>query len=356
MPSSGSFSASAAVLLGMACVAFPLQARLQSSWAADGGPDATRVVEVPADPSVRTLETVVVSGAQPGPGVWKLRNATGHELWILGSVNPLPKRMEWHSAEVERFLARAEEVIWPPSLSVGANAGFFGTLALLPKAMAARNNPGGQRLVDVLPANDYARWQALKQRYLGRDRGVEKRRPMFAAMTLYEAALDRAGLATGGVISPVVDRATRGRKVRVTKPRYTIRLADPKAALAQFRDAGMDDRACLDKTMRRLETDLDNMVSRANAWATGDLDALRALPYDDHAASCIEAAMESAALRERGGAGFKAEMRRAWLEAAESGLRSNQVTFAVLPMRELLSDDGYLSRLQARGYQVQAPE
>src|SRR5690606_41509216 len=50
-----------------------------------------------AGPSIVDHETVVVSGALPGPGPWKVRR-TGPTLSVLATVSPLPRRMEWESA------------------------------------------------------------------------------------------------------------------------------------------------------------------------------------------------------------------------------------------------------------------
>jgi hypothetical protein len=44
-----------------------------------------------------------------------------------------------------------------------------------------------------------------------------------------------------------------------------------------------------------------------------------------------------------------------WLEQAQSALARNEVTFAVLPMSQLLRADGYIAKLQARGYDVTTP-
>jgi hypothetical protein len=43
------------------------------------------------------------------------------------------------------------------------------------------------------------------------------------------------------------------------------------------------------------------------------------------------------------------------MAAAEAALRDNASTFALLPISELLKPDGYLAKLQARGYEVEAP-
>src|SRR5690606_7247298 len=53
------------------------------------------------------LEALVVSGAQPGPGMWKVRKGE-HVMHILGTVSPLPRRMEWASDEVEAVIARSQ--------------------------------------------------------------------------------------------------------------------------------------------------------------------------------------------------------------------------------------------------------
>ena len=45
-----------------------------------------------SDLPIRDLDTMVVSGVQPGPGLWKVRKGE-HTLWILGTVSPLPRRM-----------------------------------------------------------------------------------------------------------------------------------------------------------------------------------------------------------------------------------------------------------------------
>src|SRR5262249_39937863 len=46
------------------------------------------------------VDEIVVSGEQPGPGLWKVTKGD-HVLWILGTLTPLPKRMTWRSGEIE---------------------------------------------------------------------------------------------------------------------------------------------------------------------------------------------------------------------------------------------------------------
>ena len=304
---------------------------------------------------IRDEAPVVVTGVQPGPGLWKVSRGD-HVMWVLGTVSPLPKGMEWEARDVRAVLAAAQEVIWSPRLVFGADVGFFQGLLLAPKALGARKNPDGATLRQVVPTDMYARWQVLKQRYMGNDRRVEQWRPLFAATELYEAAMDDVGLVGGGVVAPVIERSIKARKPKQTSPTYKLVIADPKAALDEFRQARLDDLDCFGKTLQRLETDLDAMRLRANAWAVGDIGGLRALPYSDQNEACMRAAMQSGAMRKRAPADVDGEVRKVWLAAAEQALATNQVTFALLPMRELLGANGYLAALAARGYAVESPE
>lgn len=302
---------------------------------------------------IRDLEAVVVSGVQPGPGMWKVSRGE-HALWVLGTISPLPKRMKWEARDVEAVIAQAQEYIEPPGVRVDAKVGFFQRLALVPKAFGARKNPDDLTLQQVVPADMYARWLVLKRKYMGNDAGVEQWRPMFAAMELYQEAIEDIGLKQSGVVGPVIDRAVRRNKVTKTSPTVTIAIADPKVALMEFRESKLDDLDCFGKTLQRLESDLGTMRGRANAWAIGDLEALRALPYSDQNEACLRAAAQAGVLRKRAG-DIEAQVEARWLGAAEKALANNAVTFAVLPMRELLKPDGYIAKLQAKGYVVEAP-
>src|SRR5690242_7710009 len=61
-----------------------------------------------ATPSpTESMDEVVVSGEQPGPGLWKVTKGS-HTLWILGTLTPLPQKMTWRSREVERVVAKSD--------------------------------------------------------------------------------------------------------------------------------------------------------------------------------------------------------------------------------------------------------
>ena len=308
-----------------------------------------------APAATSTLETIVVSGEQPGPGLWKVSKGE-HVLWILGTLSPLPEKMTWVSRDIEATIARSQQVILVPSASISVKGGMLRGLFLLPSLIGARNNPDDARLADVVPEDLYARWSALKQRYIGRDRGIEKRRPIFAAQELYVEAIKASDMSIDDVVSKAVKKLARRQKVELVEPRLELRIESPGKAVREFKKSALDDLDCFAKTMSRLETDLEAMKQRANAWASGDIGAIRALPYDDQFQACSDAVLKAGVVEERGLGDLRERIARIWLEAAESALERNESTLAILPIRILLQADGALSALRERGYLIEEPQ
>lgn len=311
--------------------------------------------EAPPADGIRTEATVVVQGEQPGPGMWIVRKGN-HDLYLLGTLSPLPAKMQWQTAPLQRVLANAQEIIRMRRVQIEVRGGVFRTLLLLPKLLGARDNPDGKTLREVVTPASYARWQVLKARYLGNDAGVEKRRPLFAATELYTAAMKKNGLDTRDPVWPVVEQAIKAHHPTVTVVKETIVIEDPKSLLREWSNTTLDDLACFDNTMTRIDTDLDAMRARANAWATGDMAALRTLPPAYQWEACSAAITEAGIGKRLGFADANARLRSQWLAAAEAALARNAVTFAALPLSDLLGANGYLAALQARGYTVIAPD
>ena len=222
--------------------------------------------------------------------------------------------------------------------------------------MSARNNPDKQQLADVVPADLYARWSLLKQKYIGKDSGIEKRRPIFAAQELYTEAIKQSGLSLDDVVAKAITKAAKRNKVELVEPRIELRIESPGSAVKEFRKTSLDDLDCFSKTMSRLETDIEAMKLRANAWALGDIEALQSMPYTDQMQACADAMLKASVAEERGFGDLRERLATVWLDAVETALDKNRSTFAMLPLRHLLSDDGQLARLRARGYSVEAPE
>lgn len=309
---------------------------------------------IATEPTARAMETVEVAGVQPGPSLWRVSHGD-NEMWILGTLTPVPKRMQWEAADVDSIIRDSQQVLLGPTINVRSDIGFFAQLALVPKLFAIRKNPGKETLPDVLPPEVYARWKALSKQYFRSTRGLEKRRPIFVAQELYKEAIDVAGLRDNDGVIERASKLAKKAKVPVESPKVIVMVKDMKGLLAEFADTTLDDVACLDKTMTYVEHDLDTMRRRANAWAAGDVDALRAMAFTDSYDTCLRSLFGAPNLEKFGFVNLRERARDAWLEAAEKALKANHSTFAVLPMGQLLREDGYAAELRKRGYTVEAP-
>jgi uncharacterized protein YbaP (TraB family) len=298
-------------------------------------------------------EKILVVGQRPGPGLWKISKGD-HVMWVFGAYSPLPAKMEWRAHEVEAVLSQAQEFLDPPATGISVG---FGAMTALPFMMGVKNNPDGAQLKDVVPADLYARWLALKAKYIGENDDIESERPMFASDELFRKALAHAGLSGNTGIDKKLYAIAKKYNVRTTRTGMTAKIDSPVKTIRAFKKSTLNDLACFSRTIERLETDLDAMRVRANAWAIGDIGVIEKLKFADRDEACAEAVMTSVVadlqpeIRT-----LKARVRESWLAAAEKALAANKSTFAMLSMKEVLDPNGLVAQMQARGYTVEKPE
>jgi uncharacterized protein YbaP (TraB family) len=279
--------------------------------------------------------------------MWKVTKGE-HVLWILGTMDVLPKRMTWRSEAVEAVLRDAQEVI-PGRPSFDVSIGPIEAFRLYRQFKKLARLPAGVTLQATLPMPLYARYSALRQRYAPRDGKQETLRPMFVADRLYDAAIDVSGLTSRESVQKAVLKLAKQRKVTVH--RVELKIADPRAILTELGTMpAAAEQQCLATTVERLETDVVPMQQRAVAWANGDVAQLRALPYPDNMAACWQALASSVRIRE-----LRERGDSLWLAAAEDALARNATTLAMHSIRELLATDGLLEVFRRRGYLVEAP-
>ena len=310
--------------------------------------------EAVATPAAAAPATVIVEGRRPGPGVWKVSARGGHVMWVFGTYSPLPSKLEWDASRIERLVTRSQEVLKPPVAR--AHIGFFSGLTALPGLIGIKKNPDDAVLRDVLPAEVHAHWLELKAKYIGADEGIEHYRPLFAGEELLLAGMKKNGLSLGGGVLGKIEDIARKNKVRLSDSGYDLTLDDPRKLVADFKHGRVDDAACLASTLDSLDVELETMRLRANAWANGDIGEIRKLDYAERQDTCLDAVLGSPFVK--GVAGLRQmreRLRASWLKAAEKSLATNNSTFAVLEMRDIVGPKGYLAALQARGYAVDSP-
>lgn len=323
------------------------------------------------------LETVVVVGEFPGPGLWKVSKGD-HIMWVLASYSPLPKDMVWRSQKIEARIAESQEVLHSGGVNLGSNIGLLRGLTLIPAAMKASKIPDDKTLKDVLAPATYEKWLVLRKKYIGKDDDVERYRPSIALGQLRNAAVRKNDLG-GADVADVVNRASKKYKVKkvvVPTVKRTLKVEDPRGMLKSAQKIGLPDIACFTRDLDKVEADIERVKTLANAWSRGDiaklrsmnrnvklrdavregcgyelLDALNEGPSDDaaHAKKMMDDALwhvEQASL----------QAQIDWVAAARAALDRNKSTFAVLSMAEVFSPEGHLEKLRELGYKVEAPQ
>jgi hypothetical protein len=322
-------------------------------------------------PQDEELETVLVVGEQPGPGLWKVSNG-GHVMWVLASYEPLPKGMTWRARQVEARIAESQQVLFAGAVDMRLDIGLFSVLTHIPSIIKAVNIPEGRTLQDVLPPATYAKWRPLREKYAGRS--VERLRPALAMDELREAAYRANGLRDGPDVEDVVVAAAKRHKVPVRRLRdaqRTVRTPKLKSLLKTMSEVGLPDIDCFTLSLERVPGDLERMKVLANAWARGDIDAMRGLEQQPEIGNECENVLDFATTQgdSAGAAAVKrmeadwqwheeqaiVQARREWVAAARGALERNRSTFAVLPVREVVSASGYLAELAKLGYEVEEP-
>jgi hypothetical protein len=297
--------------------------------------------------------TVVVEGRRPGPGVWKVSKGT-HVMWVFGLYSPLPQKMEWDASRVERLVAKSQEVLSPPVAK--AHIGFFRGLTALPSLIGIKRNPDDAVLHDVVPPDVYDHWTVLKAKYIGNDDGVEHYRPVFAGEELLLAGLKKSGLSYGGDVLDTIQDIAKKNKVKLSDSGYDVTLDDPRKLVRDFKNSQVDDLVCFTKTLDTLDTDLESMRIRANAWANGDIAEIRGLNFAERRDACLDAVLNSSIAKDAADLRqMRERLRVSWLKTAEKALANNTATFAVLDIQDIVGPTSYLAGLQAKGYAVESP-
>ena len=293
--------------------------------------------------AVEAMPDIVVTGVRAGPGLWHVHRGSA-QLWILGTVAPLPKDMTWRSRRIDRLLGGIDSVVVGKPFRVG----ILRIVWLLITQRDLVMVPAGRKLRDVLPPDLYARFSAQRAKLTHGSDKWERYRPIIAAGLLQEAALRSVGLSTRLEVGAEVRKLARSHGVRVDE----FQVAGIGAALDALRTLpAATEQKCVAAMLATVESGLPRLVARADAWAVGDIKRIQALPEDAEVDAC-RSAIEGGG----GPAAFLQRIQGAWLAQLDAHLVSGGRTLAVVNMDLLLRRGGLLDELRAQGYQVDAPQ
>lgn len=291
--------------------------------------------------TVRGADEIIVSAPRLGPRLWHVQHDAAR-LWILGTVSPLPVGATWRAGEVERLLGGADAVLAAKPMEISLPRVLWILIAQRDLVIIK----GGRKLEDVLSPELHARFAAQRAKVgLGKDKW-ERYRPIVAGALLEDAAMQKNGLSERLDVSLAVRRLARQHHVRIDE----VKIPGAPDLLAALRSISPDaESRCVAAILGTVEGGLPLLAQRADAWSSGDLERLQALP------GSTERSCGAALGAEEGAAGVLAQIHRRWLEALEAHLRGGALTIAVLDVDLLLGSDGLLDALRADGYTVDAP-
>lgn len=294
-------------------------------------------------------EEIIIKGKVTGPPLWQVKSGD-NTLWIFAYLTPLPEDLEFDTSPIERVIAGADEFLQRPDLEMTEALGPFKMLGLYRQYRRMRVNPDEQMLENVLPADLYERLLAAKNLYGPRGKGMFKLRPLFAALELNQAVRRKAGFTDASAIGKSINRLVKRYKVPstelVVESDLSYRaLLDEVAAVSHAAEV-----ACLTTTIEKIETDIDGMKNRAQAWAYGQINTIYAMDFPDQQADCAAGLLEGPQL-----GNLFAEFEQLWLAHAERALAGNRSTFAIIEMQAVLAKGGVLAQLEDKGYEVIAP-
>jgi len=295
-----------------------------------------------ADQPPPLMEELVVTGERTGPGMWHVHRGAA-QVWILGSMSPLPKGITWRATQAEKALSGAGQALVQKPFEIGIAR----ILWLLITERGILMVRGGKRLKDVLPADLHARFAAQRAKYTDDPNKWERFRPLIAAAFLQQAAFHQVGLST---------RLDLGAAVRTLAKKHRVRVEEIKiAGVGDVMDAlkvlpPAAENVCVDAALATVERDLPRLLDRAQAWASGNVERIDKLREPPEVDAC-RAALDSGV----GAADLIARIRRTWVGTIERYLQAPGVTLVVLNMDLLLEPGGVLDELRALGYDVDAP-
>ncbi|GAB3346256.1 hypothetical protein GCM10027359_30460 [Marilutibacter aestuarii] len=299
----------------------------------------------------RLLDVVTVTPSK-SPPLWLFTRGT-KRIIVLGTQTPLPQDAVLVSGTIQQYMARSDIALTAPGILAGDSGGIFQGLTLWSAIRKAKRNPDSQTLEQVLDGQTYARWQVLKHKYIGSDRGIEKLRPMYAAFELYGAAMQQHGLTDEPIVGKLLADALEATGRKRVDARYAIPVGNRRLAAKAFEVNPARDVECLKQTLAHLEAYMEFSPNAADAWAAGDLERYRSAEALYSPIHQCWAELTNEAIATAAGVPDPYRMSdTAWLKALDDALSRHDTVFTTLAARDILMHQGMAARLEALGYAI----
>ncbi len=295
-----------------------------------------------AEQSPPAIDEIVVTAERAGPGMWHVHRGDAN-VWLLGSISPLPRDITWRSKQVESVLESTSQVLVQKPIEISVPRILWMLIADRKYLLVS----GGKRLKDVLPPELHARFAAQRSKLTDDADKWERYRPIIAAAFLQQAAFHQVNLSM---------RLDLGAALRVLAKKHGVRIEEIKVAgVSDMLEAlktmsPATERTCVEASLSTVESGLPRLVERAQAWTSGNVERIESMPELKDVDACRNALDAG-----RGAVDVIGRIRQTWLENIEMHLRSAGTTIAVVNLDMMLERGGLLDLLRAKGYEIDAP-
>lgn len=268
------------------------------------------------DPEATVVQDVVVAGPAFGPAWWKVSDADS-VAWVLALPPALaPLGLEWDKSLLERRMTGARALYLPPDGKSTLDGRWNKALAAYTQAhialaaVKAGFQPQGYIEPPTLNKVLELRGDFLRKAKLGFDPEGEIR------------------------------ASARRHKVEISKPAALVVRLSPQV----FDDSDAEVTACLAAMLVEVETDPEVFQQQAGYWARGRVARVLEGPRGSLPV-CMNRMLP----------GYSRRLIETQTAQISDALKTPGKVVAVVPMRQLLAEEGVLQRLRAEGYTVSEP-
>jgi hypothetical protein len=292
---------------------------------------------LPDDPEAVIVGELLVQGRMVGPAWWLVSDEDS-EVWIFGTpAGPVPRGLAWDAGELVKVLGQADTVLASPGAHMTLTGVGLGTFArTLPGAGVFNSS-----LESELPDDLSARFRAVRENMGYRARRYANAVPLAGLIDFQNDVKQAAGLASVS-FEPLLENAqANGARV--------VRAATYEAPKSDVSIVGMDQPAvlaCVQAVLDEAEAPADVFAAAARGWAEGDTEAAMSAPRDSFNL-CMNMIF---------GVGFSRYSIAVQTDGITAALERPGTTLALVPLRQLLAEDGVIFLLREKGFEVIEPD
>jgi uncharacterized protein YbaP (TraB family) len=284
-------------------------------------------------------EIVVVRGRFEGPAFWHVAK-DGADVWIMGTLNPLPEGLTWNEGRLKELITGARQVILPPV----PDAGTVSTLWFAVTRGRTMMLADGAKLDDVLPGDLWTRFQTVRTAIGMPSDRLQRLKPVMAAMILV-GDYDKANKLLSNAWTPTVEKLARQAHVRVRPIGELGVFPMLREILNLPQPVGIN---CFAAALHDIDNRRLHAVPVAEAWAAGDIAGIKAHYFGSSIGECLSNAIDVERVQE--------QTANEVMAAINDALTKPGKTVMLVDIGTLLRQRGVIERLLAAGLRVEGPE